>query len=137
MNLDPTGIAQQWYDLIEQAWNAGDGFAFGEAFTEPCDFVDIRGVHHRGQETIADGHREIFESIYRDSVIRYRVEDARCLDDETIIAHGTGELDAPNAPPPVAGGATARSTVVLLRNGPSWRCTAMHNTLLMTQSASA
>lgn len=131
MTDDPTAVADGWYALIEAAWNAGDGAAFGAAFTEPCDLVDIRGVRHSGGPgLIGAGHQGIFDTIYRDSVIRYRVEQARWLDDDTLLAHGHATLDAPHAPPPVAGGASASSTVLLLRDGPAWRCTAMQNTLV-------
>lgn len=137
MSDDSMAVAEAWYATVESAWNSGDGAGFGAAFTDPCELVDIRGVVHRGQDSISSGHQQIFDSIYRDSVIRYRAEQARRLDDETVIAHGIGALDAPHAPPPIAGGATARSTVVLLRDGPRWRCTAMHNTLVTAQPATA
>ena len=133
MDEDPTAVAEAWYGTIESAWNCADGAAFGSAFTDPCEFVDIRGDLHNGSTAIAEGHEQIFRSIYHDSVIRYSVEEARSLDDDTVIAVGAGFLDAPHAPPPLAGGATARSTVVLLRDGAAWRCTAMHNTLVMAQ----
>lgn len=131
MSDDPVTIAKQWYATIEEAWNHADGQATGAAYIEPCDLIDIRGVHHAGgSDLMAQGHQEIFDTIYKDSVIRYDVEDARFLDDDTIIAHALSRLEAPYAPPPVAGGASARSTVVLLRDGSAWKCTAMHNTLL-------
>lgn len=138
MSDDPTAVAAAWYETIEAAWNAADGAAFGAAFTEPCEMVDIRGVlHDEGPVNLGQGHQQIFDTIYRESVIRYRVEHARRLDDDTVIAHGTGSLDAPHAPPPIAGGAMARSTVVLLRDGATWRCTAMQNTLVMVPPAAS
>lgn len=133
MSNDPTAVAQTFYGALESAWNSSDGAAVGKAFTDPCELVDIRGVLHGGSGEIAEGHQQIFDTIYRDSVIRYTVEQARHLDDDTVIAHAVGELDAPHAPPPVAGGAKARSTVVLLRDGTTWSCTSMQNTLLMVQ----
>lgn len=137
MNDDPIAVAEAWYSALESAWNSSDGAAFGDAFTDPCEMVDIRGVLHGGNDEITAGHQQIFDTIYRDSVIRYSVGRARHLDDDTVLAHAVGELDAPHAPPPVAGGATARSTVVLLRDGATWRCTAMHNTLVTAVPASS
>ena len=51
---------------LETTWNRADGAAFGEAFADDSDFVDIRGVHHVGRAAIAAGHQTILDSIYRE-----------------------------------------------------------------------
>ena len=54
---------------METAWKAGDGAAFAAPFAEDADFVNIRGEHFRGRDTIARGHDEIFRTIYAGSSI--------------------------------------------------------------------
>ena len=42
--MEPTEIAETIVKRLEDAWNAGDGAAFGAPFAPDADFVDIRGV---------------------------------------------------------------------------------------------
>lgn len=128
MATDPDSIAREIVGRLEEAWNAGDGPAFGRPFTGDADFVDIRGDHHRGREAIAEGHRGIFASIYRGSRIRYAVTHARELGDGVILAHSTGELEAPSGP--MAGRHRATQSLVLVRDGGEWRIAGFHNTLV-------
>ena len=65
---------------LESAWNAGDGAAFGEPFTDDAVFVDIRGArHYGGRAAIAAGHQAIFDSIYRGSTVRYVLDSLQPL----------------------------------------------------------
>ena len=61
--MDPTSIAEAITRRLEDAWNAGDGAAFGAPFAADGDFVDIRGELHSGREAIAAGHQQIFDTI--------------------------------------------------------------------------
>ena len=63
MAEDAESIAAALLRQLEDAWNAGDGAAFGAPFAEDADFVDIRGDHHRGRAAIAQGHRAIFDTV--------------------------------------------------------------------------
>jgi uncharacterized protein (TIGR02246 family) len=126
--VDAKAVAAEIYSRLERAWNAGDGEAFAEPFTDDADFVDIRGTHHRTRAAIAQGHQGIFASIYKGSVIRYEVSDARALGEDVVLAHGSGFLKAPTGP--LAGEHSAVQTLVLVRHGESWRITAFHNTLV-------
>lgn len=62
---EATAVSTALLEHLERAWNDADGAAFGEVFTEDCDFVDIRGGHHRGRGAVAAGHQALFDSIYR------------------------------------------------------------------------
>jgi len=46
--INPMSVAEDFYAAIEKAWNSGDGPAFGDAFADVTEFVDVRGVQHRG-----------------------------------------------------------------------------------------
>jgi uncharacterized protein (TIGR02246 family) len=80
--MDPKETAETIVKRLEEAWNAGDGAAFGAPFASDADFVDIRGVWHRGEE-IAAGHQQIFDTVYAGSTVRYEVLDARPLNDSS------------------------------------------------------
>jgi uncharacterized protein (TIGR02246 family) len=112
---------------LEAAWNAGDGEAFGAAFTDDADFVNIRAEHMRSRVVIAEGHTGIFRSIYAGSRTRQSVESARLLTDDVALAHVTSVLDAPTGP--LAGRHVGRYSMVLLRTPDGWRIASFHNTL--------
>lgn len=64
---------------LEQAWNAADGAAFAEPFTEDADFIHILGGYYVGRSAIEAGHRMIFGTIYKGSTVRFSVEKVRFL----------------------------------------------------------
>jgi uncharacterized protein (TIGR02246 family) len=120
-------IATTILEQLEQAWNAGDGAAFGAPFADESDFVNVRGEHHRGADNIAHGHQAIFDSIYAGSTVRFRLDVARPVAG-TILAVATSTLDAPSGP--LQGIHTARFTMVIAEQGDDWAITAFHNTLV-------
>jgi uncharacterized protein (TIGR02246 family) len=90
--------------------------------------VDIRGEHHRGREAISAGHQAIFDSIYEDSTVAYKVTGARELPGGVILAHATAVLRAPSGP--LAGEHNSVLSLVLVRGGDGWEIAAFHNTLV-------
>jgi uncharacterized protein (TIGR02246 family) len=120
-------IATTILEQLEQAWNAGDGAAFGAPFADESDFVNVRGEHHRGADNIAHGHQAIFDSIYAGSTVRFRLDMARPVAG-TILAVATSTLDAPSGP--LQGIHNARFTMVIAEQGDDWRVAAFHNTLV-------
>ena len=122
---------------LQDAWNAGDGAAFGEPFADDADFVDIRGIHHRGREAIVEGHRGIFATIYRGSRVAYELEQARALGEDVVLAHSQGTLFALASAGPMAGEHRAMQSLVLVRRGGAWEIAGFHNTLVMQQQPGA
>ena len=127
MSTNAHAIATGLFSQLEEAWNAGDGLAFGEPFAADADFVDIRGDHHRGQGAIGAGHEAILDSIYKASTMRYVVNTARYLSPGTLLAHATGRLDAPAGP--LRGVNDATCSIVATVGEAGWEIAAFHNTL--------
>ena len=120
-------IATTILEQLEQAWNAGDGAAFGAPFADESDFVNVRGEHHRGADNIAHGHQAIFDSIYAGSTVRFRLDVARPVAG-AILAVASSTLDAPSGP--LKGIHNARFTMVIAEQGDDWRVASFHNTLV-------
>src|SRR4051812_45337956 len=124
--MEPMNVATKLVADLEAAWNRADGAAYGDAFTDDAEFIDIRGVIHRGKRAIAGGHQGIFDTIYKGSRLRHRVVDARSLTPDVIVAHGAATLDTSNG---MFEGRYVVNTLVLARAGDGWRIAAFHNAL--------
>jgi uncharacterized protein (TIGR02246 family) len=125
---DPSAIAREIIQRLEDAWNAADGAAFGAPFAEDADFVTIRGEDHQGRAAIAGGHQGIFDTIYRGSAVTYTLLRARLLADDVVLAHASSALRVPSGP--LAGEHNAVSTLALARGNGAWQIAAFHNTLV-------
>jgi uncharacterized protein (TIGR02246 family) len=112
---------------LEAAWNANDGSAFAAPFAADADFVNVRGDHFCGRETIAAGHSAIFRTIYAGSTNQYTLEGARLLRPEVALARVYAVMDAPRGP--LAGRNRARFSLVLTKQDGKWEIAALHNTL--------
>ena len=128
MNVDGERIVLDLIAELENAWNAGDGSAFAQPFAEDADFVNIRGEHFRTREAIAKGHQGIFNTIYKDSVVRYQVAGVRAIAPGILLAHVKATLKAPTGP--LAGEHRSLFTVVLAQGQDAWRIAAFHNRLI-------
>ena len=129
----PVIAATALLERLEAAWNHADGAAFGSAFTDDADFVDIRGDHHRGRDAIAAGHQGIFASIYAGSHVRYLLLSARQVAPGAVVAVVASTLQAPVGP--LQGTHEARSTMVLAEQHEGWSIASFHNTLVVDDPA--
>ena len=129
MNMNTTSTAaENAVRLLEDAWNAADGEAFGAPFAENADFVNVRGELHTGRRAIAAGHQGIFDSIYAGSTVRYQVLRSRELGDGSILAHVDARLSVPGGP--LAGDHQALASMLLIENGDGHAIASFHNTLV-------
>ena len=120
-------IAREVLARLEQAWNSGDGNAFGAPYRDNASFVTIRGELAHGAE-IGTGHTQILTSIYAGSTNHMELLEAQRVSDDVIIATSRNTLEAPHGP--LAGVHAAMSTSVLVRSGDVWRIATSQNTLV-------
>jgi uncharacterized protein (TIGR02246 family) len=127
--MTPTAIGAELFQQLEQAWNDADGAAFGRPFADESDFVDIRGDHHAGDgAAIGHGHQAIFDTIYAGSTVAFRIERAREVGPDCIVAIVGATLDAPSGP--LQGISHSHITAVIANQGNRWAITAFQNTLV-------
>ena len=123
---DAFAIASSVVERLEKAWNTADAAAFASEFAGDADFVNVRGDYHQGRAAIEGGHRGIWNTIYAGSSARYRLERARNLTDDVIIAHVDANLSVPSGP--LAGSIDAIPSLILVRTGGEWKIASFHNT---------
>jgi uncharacterized protein (TIGR02246 family) len=51
-------------ELMREAWDRGDGAAYGSAFTDDARYVTASGTRSVGREQIAASHQQIFDSFF-------------------------------------------------------------------------
>ena len=120
---------------LEAAWNRGDSLAWADFFAEDADFIHILGGYFNGRTTIEQGHRAIFDSIYKGSTNKFTVNKLRFLTSDVGIVFLMAELKvAREGLPPVV---HARPTLVAKRTPEGWKIMAFQNTLITGEGASA
>ena len=123
-------VAVRLFVKLEQAWNASDGAAFGSVFADETDFVDARGSHHCGDGVaVGAGHQALFDTLYAGTAITYRIETARAIAPDVIVAVARASLVARSAPLPSTD--PSHVTAVIGRDGERWCITAFQNTLVL------
>src|SRR6476661_1526371 len=126
---DPQVPASEFFANLEAAWNAADGARFGAEFADVTDFVNIRGEHlHGGQSLIAAGHQGIFDTIYRGSTNTIHLDRVREVAPGCLVVHATSTLEAPSGP--LTGTHHSKMSALLVEHHGTWKATAFHNTLI-------
>ena len=128
MNSNNERLVSEIVSNLERAWNAADGAGFAQPFAEDADFVNIRADHFHTRAVIAQGHQGIFDTIYKGSVVRYRLASVREISPKVLLAHVKATLKVPTGP--MAGEMDALYSLVLVQNGNDWHIAAFHNTLV-------
>jgi uncharacterized protein (TIGR02246 family) len=115
-------------EQLEAAWNASDSAAWAALFAEDADFVHILGMHFTGRAAIEQGHRVIFDTIYKGSHIQFTVQKVRFVGPDVAIVFVLSSLvfyenGAERR-------AQARPTLVVERRDGVWVIVAFQNTLV-------
>ena len=116
---------QTLIDGLTRAWNAGDGAAYGAAFTPTCDYVTFNGERLQGRVAVAQSHQALFDTHLKGSQLIFESVDLRPVAG-AILVHSVGNsrLAGQKAFNP-----SRRSiqTLLAVRDGEGWRFTAFHN----------
>jgi uncharacterized protein (TIGR02246 family) len=122
-------VAVRLFARLEEAWNASDGAAFGSVFADQTDFVDVRGGHYC-VDGVAVGarHQAVLDTVYARTAITYRIETARAIASDVIVAVASASLVAPPGPLPSTD--HSHITAVIGHDGERWCITAFQNTLV-------
>jgi len=129
MPIDPRPVAESIVRQLEDAWNAGDGRAYGDPFAEDAAYITVLGHLIESRSAIAGAHQSIFRTIYENSAVHQKVIEARALTDDVIVAHVDIVLSVPAGH--IAGDHNAIQTLILVRQGEDWRVAHFQNTLVV------
>ncbi|MEZ0171112.1 SgcJ/EcaC family oxidoreductase [Microvirga sp. TS319] len=114
-------------DSLVTAWNAGDGIAYGRAFTVDCDYVTFNGQHVHGREAVAASHQALFDTHLHGSKLIFESLHMRPLGDGTVLVHGIGN-SLLKGQRKLRKSRRSIQTFVAVRTETGWLFTAFHNT---------
>jgi uncharacterized protein (TIGR02246 family) len=104
--------AEEILQAMMRAWDRGDSRAHGDLFAADAVFIDLLGRVQAGRSVIANEHRKIFDTIYRDSRWSGHIELSRDLGHGVAVINTASELFVPHGLR--AGTLYARQTMVLV-----------------------
>jgi uncharacterized protein (TIGR02246 family) len=111
---------------FEASWNAGDSEAFAQEFAPDADFIHIFGGQLEGRAAIEAGHRQIFQTVYKGSHVKFTLLKIRLAQPEVAIVFLQAHLDF------FEGGAQrqldTRPTFVAVKENSRWTVVAFQNT---------
>ncbi len=128
------GALLEMVHRLEQAWNKADSVAWAAEFAGDADFIHVLGGFFHGSQDIEQGHRRIFDTIYKGSHNRYEVEKVRFVRPDVAVvfihAYLKWYLDGQEQ------NIQARPTLVAEKNANGqWKIALFQNTLITTESA--
>ncbi len=113
-------------EQIVKGWNMKSGAEFAKPFAEDADYVVINGMKIKGRTAIIKGHQGIFDTVYKNSVLSYTVEQLRFLRPDVAVIHVRGVLQVTRGDKTESG--NARITLVMTKNNDNWEIAAFQNT---------
>jgi uncharacterized protein (TIGR02246 family) len=126
-NTDEQGL-REIVSKLEAAWNSADSLAWAKHFAEDTDFIHILGVHYTGRAAVEKGHRIIWDTIYKDSVVKWTIEKIRPVGaDAAAVFLLAGLKFYDNG---VERNIKARPTLIAQRTGNGWEIVTFQNTLV-------
>ncbi len=113
---------------METGWNAKSGAEFAKPFAEDSDFVIINGMHIKGRAANANGHQQIFDTIYKDSRLAATVKQIRFLRPDVAVVHIESNLTFKLNGEEKKGNGFV--TLVMTREKGKWSIAAFQNTAI-------
>jgi uncharacterized protein (TIGR02246 family) len=119
------------HEQMIAAWNRGDASGFAQPFRESADFIAFEGTHLKGRSAIELFHRQMFETVLRNTRLEGGVNFVRFIGPDLAVIHSwvTATLAGQtNASP----SRDSMQLFVALKRGRHWEFEAMLNARRLT-----
>lgn len=129
--MDATQVADDCeitalFGRLMQAWTDNDAVAYGECFTDDCDYVSYDGTRAVGRAAMQEAHDRLFRGVLAGSALVGDLESIRHVAADVAIVHGTASVLMPWRSE-LPRRRLSRQTLVAVRSEHSWRFAAIHN----------
>ena len=118
---------------LEAAWNASDSKSFVSDFAEDAAFIHIFGHELNGRAAIEAAHQRIFESIYKNSRVRWTLRGVRFLRPDVAVAWTEAHVHFPAGDPRPE--VPTRPTLFLSKENGRWQTAFFQNTRISDMPA--
>jgi len=119
---DEAGVRALFAQLVE-AWNRGDGAAYGECFTDDATYVAWVGTLYRSGSDIGRSHQVLFDTFLKDTKMTIEGDvDVRFYGEDTAVLTTRGDVGKKPSK-----GAKVQ-TFTLVRQHGTWKIAAFQNT---------
>jgi uncharacterized protein (TIGR02246 family) len=109
---------------LESGWNTKSGALYAKPFAEDADYVVINGMHIKGRGVIESTHQQIFDTIFKDTMVVITVKQIRFLRPDVAVVHVDGHREGPTKELVQY----ARVTLVMTKEKAGWIIAAFQNT---------
>jgi uncharacterized protein (TIGR02246 family) len=113
---------------LSEAWEHGDGKAYGMLFAEDAQYVTAPGERLHGRESIGDSHQRIFDTIFKGTrlgrgyPIRYR-----SVTPDVILVEASGAVLFPGEAEEQVS-PNGLMTMIVAKQGRDWQIVSFQNT---------
>ncbi|MEU6741944.1 SgcJ/EcaC family oxidoreductase [Streptosporangium sandarakinum] len=76
----------------KEAWDRGDGIAYGAAFTDDATDVTFVGTVYRGAKEIGAAHQALFDSFLKGTRLSMEILDIRFYGPDTAVVVSRGDV---------------------------------------------
>jgi uncharacterized protein (TIGR02246 family) len=104
------------FETFVEGWNSADGERLASAFATDADFTAVNGLRVQGRDLIAEGHNELFRTVFRGVTLACEATRVRFLRPDTAVVEA--DVTYPNGILP--GVTRALVQYVALRGGGAW-----------------
>jgi uncharacterized protein (TIGR02246 family) len=120
---------------MEAAWNASDSAGIAALFAEDANFIQIFGGQLDGRAAIEGSHRAILDTIYKDSRARFDLREIRSVRPDVAIVFTKAAVEFKEGDEMRE--IKTRPTMVVEKDGDTWRIVAFQNTRISEMPAGA
>jgi uncharacterized protein (TIGR02246 family) len=126
--MDHKNAVFELMQRIADAWEHGDGAAYGSLFSEDAQYVTAPGERLHGPTAIGESHQRIFNTFFRETRLgrNYPIE-VRALTPDVVLVEASGSVlfrgeKEKDVPP------NGLMTLVVRKEGDNWRIVSFQNT---------
>jgi uncharacterized protein (TIGR02246 family) len=129
VTIDEQALHSLYQQLIE-AWNNGDGQAYGAVFTTDASYVDVTGTNTQGRQAISASHQHLFQTFLKGSRLVATITSIRFLRPDVALLHVQGNTLLPGQAELAPDRATLETAIAVKEQG-KWLFAALQNTRIM------
>ncbi|MBA3767510.1 MAG: SgcJ/EcaC family oxidoreductase [Acidobacteria bacterium] len=109
-------------EQMAKGWNGKSAVEFAKPFAENADYVVNNGLHIKKFPSNVSGLQRLFETVEKNSMVRYTIEQIRFLRKDVAVVHVVGDMKEDSQ------SGQGRITLVMTKEKNKWVIATFQNT---------